>query len=76
MFREDRVGSVLTCSFLTVCVFNTFVFQYFCVSSSFGNSRSHGGRRSISEQLDAGPAAQQFVGLGLGTNTSHARSSS
>lgn len=38
------MGSVFTCNFLTVYVLNTFVFQYFCVSSSFGNSCSHGGK--------------------------------
>lgn len=41
---EDRMDSVFTCNYLTVCVLNTFVFQYFCVSSSFGNSCSHEGK--------------------------------
>lgn len=37
MFREERMGSVFTCKFLTVYVLNTLDLQYFCVSSSFGN---------------------------------------
>lgn len=33
VFREDWMGSMFTCNFLSMCVLNTFGFQYFCVSS-------------------------------------------
>jgi len=65
VFSKDRMGSVhMQCSY---CVrFEYICFSILCVSSSFGNSCSHGGRKSITEQPGCWTSCSAVGGVGFG----------